>query len=305
MTLLDIGCGWGSAMPEPSSARRQRHRTDAQARRPVRAGPGRTAFDEMDTNRSRESCCAVGRSSTEAGRPDRSHPEGVPGTSPERWAFFQNVSTDHAAGRRPDVVADHRRLSPLEFALAEMGIPTHRVSSSSFHRRDLPGGAVPCDDDVSEFAGRAGFSIGRCPDAALRPHPEQSGRSGWRPRENRRVHLRRGVSTASCATWWAARTSSSAGCQGRAVHAGEAALVGRMVAPEPARIVGRHSGNIRPSRGYHNVGVRRCRQRRVLHAPARWGLDSQNGAGSKAHTVSDGDRCLPTGDPVAMIADLR
>ena len=157
MTLLDIGCGWGSAMKRAV----QRFDVDAVGLTLSRNQRelGQQILDEVDSPRSRE---ILLRGWEEFDQPvDRIVSiEAFEAFPKERYAAF--FETCHR------VMPDDGRMvlqtimgHPLK-RWPEMGIPI-TMSDLRFMRfigkEIFPGGAVPCDDDVAEFAGRAGFSV--------------------------------------------------------------------------------------------------------------------------------------------------
>lgn len=157
MTLLDIGCGWGSAM------RRAVETYDVNVIGLTlsrnQCALGQELLDEMDTDRSREIQL---RGWEEFDEPvDRILSiEAFEAFPKERYeAFFQMCQRITPPDGRMllQTIMGH----PLK-RWPEMGIPI-TMTDLKFMRfiakEIFPGGAVPCDDDVSEFAGRAGFSI--------------------------------------------------------------------------------------------------------------------------------------------------
>lgn len=157
MTLLDIGCGWGSAMKRAV----QRFDVDAVGLTLSRNQRelGQQILDQVDSPRSRE---ILLRGWEEFDQPvDRIVSiEAFEAFPKERYAAF--FETCHR------IMPDDGRMvlqtimgHPLK-RWPEMGIPIV-MSDLKFMRfiakEIFPGGAVPCDDDVSHFAHEAGFSL--------------------------------------------------------------------------------------------------------------------------------------------------
>ncbi|MBB3605388.1 cyclopropane-fatty-acyl-phospholipid synthase [Mycolicibacterium sp. BK556] len=157
MTLLDIGCGWGSAM------KRAVQRLDTNAlgltlSRNQRA-LGQQLLDAVDTDRSRR---ILLRGWEEFDQPvDRIVSiEAFEAFPKDRYAAF--FDTCHRImpvdGRMVlQTIMGH----PLK-RWPDLGIPIV-MSDLKFMRfiakEIFPGGAVPCDEDVVEFAQKAGFSV--------------------------------------------------------------------------------------------------------------------------------------------------
>ncbi len=156
MTLLDVGCGWGSTM------RRAVEKYDVNVIGLTlsrnQCALGQELLDEMDTDRSREIQL---RGWEEFDEPvDRILSiEAFEAFPKERYeAFFQMCQRITP----PEAGCCCRPSWATRSSAAGDGIPI-TMTDLKFMRfiakEIFPGGAVPCDDDVSEFAGRAGFSI--------------------------------------------------------------------------------------------------------------------------------------------------
>ncbi|KAA0110574.1 cyclopropane mycolic acid synthase family methyltransferase [Mycolicibacterium sp. P1-5] len=157
MTLLDVGCGWGSVMKRAV----QRFDVDAVGltlSRNQRA-LGQEVLDAVDTTRSRQIQL---RGWEEFDEPvDRIVSiEAFEAFPKDRYAAF--FDTCHR------VMPDDGRMvlqtimgHPLK-RWPELGIPIV-MSDLKFMRfiakEIFPGGAVPCDEDVVEFSEKAGFSV--------------------------------------------------------------------------------------------------------------------------------------------------
>ncbi|WP_445166952.1 cyclopropane mycolic acid synthase family methyltransferase [Mycolicibacterium sp. Dal123E01] len=157
MTLLDIGCGWGSVMKRAV----QRFDTNTLGLTLSRnqCALGQQVLDAVDTERSRQ---IMLRGWEEFNQPvDRIVSiEAFEAFPKDRYAAF--FATCHR------VMPDDGRMvlqtimgHPLK-RWPEMGIPIV-MSDLKFMRfiakEIFPGGAVPCDEDVVEFAEKAGFSV--------------------------------------------------------------------------------------------------------------------------------------------------
>ena len=157
MTLLDIGCGWGSVLKRAV----QRYDVDTLGLTLSRnqCALGQQILDDVDSQRSRQ---ILLRGWEEFDQPvDRIVSiEAFEAFPKDRYAaFFETCYR---------VLPDDGRMvlqtimgHPLK-RWPEMGIPI-TMSDLKFMRfiakEIFPGGAVPCDDDVADFAGRAGFSV--------------------------------------------------------------------------------------------------------------------------------------------------
>ncbi|MDQ2635299.1 MAG: cyclopropane mycolic acid synthase family methyltransferase [Actinomycetota bacterium] len=166
MTLLDVGCGWGSVM------RRAVEKYDVNVVGLTLSKNQRAFADEMlaglDTDRSRQ----VHLQGWEEfdGRVDRI----VSIEAFEAWpkskykAFFETCYRVMPGDGRLllQTIMGH----PLK-RWPELGIPIV-MSDLKFMRfiakEIFPGGAVPCDEDVYEFAGNAGFTVADFDD--MTPH---------------------------------------------------------------------------------------------------------------------------------------
>ncbi len=156
MTLLDIGCGWGSAM------RRAIDKYDVNVIGLTlsrnQCALGQQLLDDVDTNRSRQ---ILLRGWEEFDEPvDRILSiEAFEAFPKERYAaFFRMCHRIMPADGR--MVLQTIMGHPLK-RWPEMGIPI-TMSDLKFMRfiakEIFPGGAVPCDEDVAEYSGRAGFA---------------------------------------------------------------------------------------------------------------------------------------------------
>jgi len=157
MTLLDIGCGWGSVMKRAV----QRHDVNTLGLTLSRnqCTLGQQILDDVDSERSRQ---ILLRGWEEFDQPvDRIVSiEAFEAFPKNRYAAFFQMC--HRA--LPDdgrMVLQTIMGHPLK-RWPEMGIPI-TMSDLKFMRfiakEIFPGGAVPSDDDVADFAGRAGFSV--------------------------------------------------------------------------------------------------------------------------------------------------
>ncbi|WP_179473046.1 cyclopropane mycolic acid synthase family methyltransferase [Mycolicibacterium vinylchloridicum] len=166
MTLLDIGCGWGSAMKRAV----QSFDTNALGLTLSRnqCALGQQLLDAVETDRSRQ---ILLRGWEEFDQPvDRIVSiEAFEAFPKDRYAAF--FTTCHR------VMPDDGRMvlqtimgHPLK-RWPELGIPIV-MSDLKFMRfiakEIFPGGAVPCDEDVVEFAEQAGFSVAHLD--SLTPH---------------------------------------------------------------------------------------------------------------------------------------
>ena len=137
MTLLDVGCGWGSVMKRAvEKLRRQRRRPDAE-QEPVRVTASSCSTSSTPTARG-GCCCAAGRSSTSPS---------TASSASRRSRRSRRSATRRSSRRatascptRPDGAADDHG-SPAQ-ALAGDGHPDHddRPEVHAVHRQgDLPG----------------------------------------------------------------------------------------------------------------------------------------------------------------------
>lgn len=157
MTLLDIGCGWGSAMKRAT----ERHDVNSVGLTLSRnqCALGQQILDEVDTPRSQQ---ILLRGWEEFDQPvDRIVSiEAFEAFPKDRYAAFFEMC-HRILPQDGRMVLQTIMGHPLK-RWPEMGIPI-TMTDLKFMRfiakEIFPGGAVPCDDDVAEFAGRAGFSI--------------------------------------------------------------------------------------------------------------------------------------------------
>ena len=157
MTLLDIGCGWGSMMKRAV----QRYDVDTLGLTLSRnqSTLGQQILDDVDSPRSRQ---ILLRGWEEFDQPvDRIVSiEAFEAFPKNRYAAFfemcHRVLPDDGRMVLQTIMGHPLKRWP------EMGIPI-TMSDLKFMRfiakEIFPGGAVPCDDDVAEFARRAGFSV--------------------------------------------------------------------------------------------------------------------------------------------------
>jgi cyclopropane-fatty-acyl-phospholipid synthase len=157
MTLLDIGCGWGSAMKRAV----QTLDTDVLGLTLSRnqCALGQQLLDVVETDRSRQ---ILLRGWEEFDQPvDRIVSiEAFEAFPKDRYAAFfetcHRVMPDDGRMVLQTIMGHPLRRWP------ELGIPIV-MSDLKFMRfiaKDIfPGGAVPCDEDVVEFAENAGFSV--------------------------------------------------------------------------------------------------------------------------------------------------
>ena len=157
MTLLDIGCGWGSAM------KRAVQRCDVNVIGLTlsrnQCALGQQILDDVDSGRSRQILLCGWE---EFDQPvDRIVSiEAFEAFPKDRYAAFfemcHRVMPDDGRMVLQTIMGHPLNRWP------EMGIPI-TMSDLKFMRfiakEIFPGGAVPCDDDVVDFAGRAGFSV--------------------------------------------------------------------------------------------------------------------------------------------------
>ncbi|WP_167106314.1 cyclopropane mycolic acid synthase family methyltransferase [Mycobacterium sp. DL592] len=157
MTLLDIGCGWGSVMKRAV----QRHDVNTLGLTLSRnqRSLGQEVLDDIDSQRSRQ---ILLRGWEEFDQPvDRIVSiEAFEAFPKDRYAAFfemcHRVLPDNGRMVLQTIMGHPLKRWP------EMGIPI-TMSDLKFMRfiakEIFPGGAVPCDDDIADFAGRAGFSV--------------------------------------------------------------------------------------------------------------------------------------------------
>lgn len=157
MTLLDVGCGWGSAMRRAIQTydvnvvgltlSRNQHRL------------GQQLLDAVDTERSRR---ILLRGWEEFDQPvDRIVSiEAFEAFPKERYAAFFGMC-HRLMPRDGRMVLQTIMGHPLK-RWPELGIPI-TMTDLRFMRfiakEIFPGGSVPCDEDVVEYAGAAGFSV--------------------------------------------------------------------------------------------------------------------------------------------------
>jgi cyclopropane-fatty-acyl-phospholipid synthase len=166
MTLLDVGCGWGSVMKRAVES----HDVNVVGLTLSRnqAAYCQQLLDDVDTERSRQ---VFLRGWEQFDEPvDRIVSiEAFEAFPKERYAAF--FETCHR------ILPDDGRMvlqtimgHPLK-RWPEMGIPIV-MSDLKFMRfiakEIFPGGAVPCDEDIVEYSGRAGFSVEHV--ETLNPH---------------------------------------------------------------------------------------------------------------------------------------
>jgi cyclopropane-fatty-acyl-phospholipid synthase len=157
MTLLDIGCGWGSVMKRAV----ERHDVNVVGLTLSRnqCSFAQELLDQVDTNRSRQ---VFLRGWEEFGEPvDRIISieafEAFPKTRYK--AFFEMCYRVMPGDGR--MVLQTIMGHPLK-RWPEMGIPitmTDLRFMRFISKEIFPGGQVPCDEDVVEYSGDAGFSV--------------------------------------------------------------------------------------------------------------------------------------------------
>ncbi|ORV50195.1 SAM-dependent methyltransferase [Mycolicibacter engbaekii] len=157
MTLLDIGCGWGSAMLRAIET----HDVNVVGLTLSRnqCSLGQRLLDDVDTERSRR---ILLRGWEEFDQPvDRIISiEAFEAFPKERYgAFFElchRLMPDDGRMVLQTIMGHPLKRWP------EMGIPI-TMTDLRFMRfiakEIFPGGSVPCDDDVVEYSGAAGFSV--------------------------------------------------------------------------------------------------------------------------------------------------
>ena len=157
MTLLDVGCGWGSVM------KRAMEKYDVNVvgltLSKNQYGYSQRLLDQIDTNRARR---VLLHGWEEFDEPvDRIVSiEAFEAFPKERYAaFFETCFRILPTGGR--MVLQTIMGHPLK-RWPDMGIPI-TISDLKFMRfiakEIFPGGAVPCDEDIVEFSGGAGFSV--------------------------------------------------------------------------------------------------------------------------------------------------
>jgi cyclopropane-fatty-acyl-phospholipid synthase len=157
MTLLDVGCGWGSVMKRAV----QKHDVNVIG---LTLSKNQSVYcqhllDELGSNRSRQ---VFLRGWEQFDEPvDRIVSiEAFEAFPKERYAaFFETCHRMLPAGGR--MVLQTIMGHPLK-RWPDMGIPIV-MSDLKFMRfiakEIFPGGAVPCDEDIAEYSGAAGFSL--------------------------------------------------------------------------------------------------------------------------------------------------
>ncbi len=157
MTLLDVGCGWGSVMKRAI----EKHDVDVigLTLSKNQATFGQQLLDELDTGRTRR---VLLRGWEQFAEPvDRIISlEAIEAFPQERYApFFKSCSNILPSGGRMvlQAILGH----PLK-RWPEMGIPIV-MSDLRFMRfiakEIFPGGSIPCDDDIINLSQDAGFTV--------------------------------------------------------------------------------------------------------------------------------------------------
>jgi cyclopropane-fatty-acyl-phospholipid synthase len=166
MTLLDVGCGWGSVMQRAIES--YDVNVVGLTLSKNQAAYCQRLFDGLDTERSRQ---VFLRGWEEFEEPvDRIVSiEAFEAFPKERYAaFFETCHRILPAGGR--LVLQTIMGHPLK-RWPEMGIPIV-MSDLKFMRfiakEIFPGGSIPCDEDIVEYSGRAGFSVQHV--ETLNPH---------------------------------------------------------------------------------------------------------------------------------------
>ena len=155
MTLLDVGCGWGSVMKRAI----EKHDVNVigLTLSKNQSAFGQRLLDAIDTDRSARCSCAAGRSSTSL---DTVVHRGVRGL-PQRavCGVLRDVLPHPASGGR--MVLQTIMGHPLK-RWPDMGVPI-TISDLKFMRfiakEIFPGGSIPCDEDIVELSRAAGFSL--------------------------------------------------------------------------------------------------------------------------------------------------
>ncbi|CAJ1497466.1 cyclopropane mycolic acid synthase family methyltransferase [[Mycobacterium] holstebronense] len=166
MTLLDVGCGWGSAMQRAIET----HDVNVLGLTLSRnqCSLGQRLLDDVDSERSRQ---ILLRGWEEFDQPvDRIVSiEAFEAFPKERYAAFFEMC-HRLMPEEGRMVLQTIMGHPLK-RWPELGIPI-TMTDLRFMRfigkEIFPGGSVPCDEDIVEFAGAAGFSIADRQD--LTPH---------------------------------------------------------------------------------------------------------------------------------------
>jgi len=157
MTLLDVGCGWGSVMKR--AVERYDVNVVGLTLSKNQAAYCQHILEEIDSDRSRR---VFLRGWEEFDEPvDRIISiEAFEAFPKDRYAaFFESCYRSLPAGGRMvlQTILGH----PLK-RWPEMGIPI-TMSDLKFMRfiakEIFPGGAIPCDEDIAEYSGAAGFSL--------------------------------------------------------------------------------------------------------------------------------------------------
>ena len=157
MTLLDVGCGWGSVMKR--AVERYDVNVVGLTLSKNQAAYCQHLLEEIDSDRSRR---VFLRGWEEFDEPvDRIVSiEAFEAFPKDRYAaFFQTCYRSLPAGGRMvlQTILGH----PLK-RWPEMGIPI-TMTDLKFMRfiakEIFPGGAIPCDEDIAEYSGAAGFSL--------------------------------------------------------------------------------------------------------------------------------------------------
>jgi cyclopropane-fatty-acyl-phospholipid synthase len=157
MTLLDVGCGWGSVLKRAV----EKHDVNVVGLTLSKnqAAYGQRLLDDMDSSRSRK---VFLRGWEEFDEPvDRIISiEAFEAFPKDRYAaFFERCHRIMPSGGRMvlQTILGH----PLK-RWPEMGIPI-TMTDLKFMRfiakEIFPGGAIPCDEDIAEYSGAAGFSL--------------------------------------------------------------------------------------------------------------------------------------------------
>src|SRR3954471_9445902 len=157
MTLLDIGCGWGSVMKRAI----EKHDVNVVGLTLSKnqCKFGQQLLDGLDTDRSRRVLLSGWEQFDEP--VDRIISlEAIEAFPPDRYApFFKTCSSILPGDGRMvlQAILGH----PLK-RWPEMGIPI-TMTDLRFMRfiakEIFPGGAIPCDEDIAEYSKAAGFSL--------------------------------------------------------------------------------------------------------------------------------------------------
>ena len=176
MTLLDIGCGWGSVMKR--AVEKYDVNVIGLTLSRNQCTLGQQVLDQVDTDRSRRVLLRgweefdepVDRIVSASRRSRRSQValQGVlrpvlPASCPAMagWSCRRSWVTHSSAGLSMGIPITMTDLKFMRFIAKEI----------------FPGGSVPCDEDVIEYSGDAGFSAGGDPavEPALRADPRHLG----------------------------------------------------------------------------------------------------------------------------------